>query len=125
MAEGLLRDLSKGSMEAFSAGTHPRRLHPYAVEAMREIGLDISGQRSKGISELPEDLDVVITVCDSAAAECPTFSGTARRDHWSIPDPAVENQMAAFRAARDELRARIQQFLLGKQEIRNPQSAIE
>ncbi len=118
MAEGLLRALAGGAVEAFSAGTRPSRLHPRAIEVMREIGLDISGQRSKGISELPADLDVVITVCDSAAAECPVVPGKARRYHWPIPDPAAafgppEEIQAAFRAARDELRARVLELLEG------------
>ena len=116
MAEALLRSLSGGAVEAFSAGTHPSRLHPRTVEVMREIGVDVSAQRSKGLDELPTGLDVVITVCDSAAAECPVFPGNVRRYHWSIADPAAvsgtpEEKLAAFRRARDELRGRILEFL--------------
>ncbi len=116
MAEGLLRALSGGTIEVFSAGTHPSRLHPRAVEVMREIGVDISSQRSKGISELPADLDLVITVCDRAAAECPILATSARRHHWSVPDPAAvsgssEEIQATFRAARDDLRTRILDLL--------------
>ncbi len=117
MAEGLLRALSGGKAEAFSAGTHPSRLHPGAVAVMQEIGVDVSAQRSKGLEELPAGLDVVITVCDSAAAECPVFPGNLERHHWSIADPAAaagspEEKLEAFRRARDELRARIEDFLM-------------
>jgi protein-tyrosine-phosphatase len=116
MTEGLLRGLSGGTIEFFSAGTHPSRVHPDAVGAMREIGLDTWAQRSKGISELPGGLDVVISVCDAATAERPAFAGSVRQVHWSAPDPVEraapsEDHLAPFRAARDELHARIVEFL--------------
>ena len=111
MAEGLLRSLARGDWEVYSAGSYPAwGVHPDAVKAMDEIGIDISGQRSKGIPQLPKDLDVVITVCDSAAKECPVFPGNVRRYHWSVTDPAGSG-LVAFRAARDDLKSRIVDFL--------------
>lgn len=118
MAEGLLRSLGGGKAEAFSAGTHPWRVHPSAVEVMGEIGVDISEQYSKGIEELPQDLDVVITLCDSAAAECPVIPANRQRQHWSIPDPsfvADEEMLEAFRKTRDDLRERILEFLKSRE----------
>lgn len=116
MAEGVLRWLSGGQVDVFSAGTRPSRLHPFAVQAMREIGVDISGHRSKGVEEFwGQPFDYVITVCDAAAEVCPTFPGPARRIHWSFPDPAaVEDEaerMAAFRTVRDGLIQRFRAFL--------------
>ena len=111
MAEGLLRTLSGGTCDALSAGAYPAwGVHPDAVKAMEEIGVDISGQRSKGIPQLPKGLDVVITVCDHAAKECPVFPGNVRRLHWPVTDPAGSG-LDAFRAAREDLRGRILQFL--------------
>lgn len=115
MAEGLLRHLG-GGFEVFSAGVEASFVRPQAIEAMREIGIDISGHRSKSVSEfLDEDFDYVITVCDNANQRCPVFPGNVRRIHWSIDDPVVagtsEMQLEAFRRARDELRQRLQTFI--------------
>ena len=117
MAEGLLRSLSKGPVEAHSAGTHPSRVSPLAIEAMREVGIDISGHRSKSVAEFAgQRFDVVITVCDDARESCPVFPGAPERLHWSYEDPAAvegseEEKLRAFRAVRDDLRQRFRSFL--------------
>ena len=115
MAEGLLRHLGDG-FEVFSAGVEASFVRPQAIEAMKEIGIDISQHRSKSVSEfLDVDFDYVITVCDNANQRCPVFPGNVRRIHWSIDDPVVpgakEKQLEAFRRARDELRPRLQTFI--------------
>ena len=115
MAEGLLRHLSDG-FEVFSAGVEASFVRPQAIEAMKEIGIDISQHRSKSVTEfLDVDFDYVITVCDNANQRCPVFPGNVRRIHWSIDDPVVpgtrEKQLEAFRRARDELRQRLQTFI--------------
>lgn len=116
MAEGLLRALAPPHWQVFSAGTRPVGLNPNAVAVMAELGMDISGQRSKGLSDVPGDPDVAITVCDNANRECPVFPGKVRRLHWPLDDPAAktgssEEVRKTFRQARDELRRSIQQFL--------------
>ncbi|MBI4302284.1 MAG: DUF1232 domain-containing protein [Chloroflexi bacterium] len=117
MAEGLLRYLSGGRFEVFSAGTEPGQLSPLSIQVMREIGIDISGQWSKGVEEFAgQEFDFVVTVCDSARQACPYFPGNGRRLHWEVADPAEAetaggDALAAFRTARDDLRGRIEQFL--------------
>jgi arsenate reductase len=116
MAEGLLRHLGGDRFEVFSAGVEASFVRPQAIEAMKEIGIDISRHRSKSVSEfLEEDFDYVITVCDNANQRCPVFPGSVRRIHWSIDDPVVpgseETQLESFRRARDELRRRLQIFI--------------
>lgn|SRR5574341_854262 len=116
MAEGLLRHLGGDRVEVFSGGLFPSYVRPNAITVMKEIGIDISRHRSKSINEfLDTQFDYVITVCDSAAQHCPTFPGQAERIHWSIPDPVVtgneEAQLEAFRAARDDLKSRIEEFV--------------
>ena len=118
MAEGLLRHLAGDRFEAFSAGTEKTRVRPEAITAMREIGADISGQRSKTLDRyLDKPFDHVITVCDDANERCPFFPGAKRRLHWSLPDPSSatgdeDERMRAFRGARDDLRARLVRDLL-------------
>src|SRR5215468_2425577 len=118
MAEGLLRHLGGHAYEVRSAGSHPNGyVSPLAIEAMREIEIDISGHRSKSVSEFAgQRFDTVITVCDSAAAECPIFPGAPKHIHWSIWDPGAssgshEQNLAAFREVRDELASRLRSFL--------------
>ena len=117
MAEGLLRQLGGGAYEVHSAGSKPNGyVSPLAIEAMREIGIDISSHRSKSVSEFEgQQFDTVITVCDSAAVECPVFPG-AQRIHWSISDPGAasgsdKEKLAAFCRIRDDLASRLQAFL--------------
>ena len=117
MAEGWLRHLAKPSVEAFSAGTDPQTVNSLAVESMHERDVDISGHRSKSIREfLGQRFDFVITVCDQAREHCPAFPDSPHLLHWSIPDPAKaegtrEEQQAAFRLVRDEIRGRIEAFV--------------
>lgn len=118
MAEGLLRELGGSVFEVHSAGTVATLVRPEAVAVMDEVGINIRDQRSKSLDQfMGQQFDEVITVCDDAKAACPVFPGAGNRRHWSIPDPsAVEGsageRLAAFRAARDELRARIRRDLL-------------
>jgi arsenate reductase len=116
MAEGLLRHFAGDQFDVHSAGTRPAGLNPVAVEAMSELGIDISGQRSKSVTGfLGQQFEFVITVCDSANESCPVFPGTNRL-HWSFEDPAAaqgtpEQRAAIFRRVRDEIAARIRDFL--------------
>jgi arsenate reductase len=120
MAEGLLRALGKGRFEAFSAGTEATHVRPLAIEAMSELGIDISGQRSEVLTEyLNQSFDYVITVCDNANESCPVFPGAKNRLHWSFPDPSKASgtkaeQLAFYIQVRDEIAARIKESLLGK-----------
>ena len=118
MAEGLLRALGGDRFEAASAGTEARGVHPFAIQAMAEIGIDISTHESKTIDRyLGEPFDLVITVCDDAAEACPVFPNARERRHWSFPDPSAavgtdEQRFAAFVTARDAIRERIDGDLL-------------
>ena len=104
MAEGLLRYLKGGVYEVFSAGTEPSGVHPLAIEAMREIGVDISDQRSKSLREYDGQVfDLVVTMCDGAHAECPHFPGAKVMMHRGFADTSSED-IAAFRNCRDEIR---------------------
>ena len=117
MAEGLLRHDGGEAFVVDSAGIEPSFVRPEAIEAMREIGIDISGHRSKSIDEFARQLvDYVITVCDNAKQNCPIFPVATSRIHWSIEDPAAvdgaeQTRLDAFRAARDDLRERLQTFI--------------
>ena len=113
MAEGLLRHDGGDGFEVFSAGVEPSHVRPQAIEAMREVGIDISGHRSKSVDEFSgQAFDYVITVCDNANELCPIFPGTPERIHWSIADPVSStNEAKDFRTARDELRARLRDFI--------------
>ncbi len=115
MAEGLLRARGGDRFEVYSAGSRPAaQVHPGAVQAMAEIGLDISGQRPKPLSQfLGQQFDYVLTVCDSAAETCPFFPGRAERHHRDFTDPPAlppESQTAAFRRVRDELAAWLEEI---------------
>ena len=118
MAEGILRHLGGSRVEVHSAGTVATRVHPLAVAAMAEKGIDIGGQRSKHLDELSgQDFEFVVTVCDNARESCPVFPGAPEMIHWSIPDPsAVEGdettRLRAFRIASDELMTRIRYLLV-------------
>jgi arsenate reductase len=115
MAEGLLRHIAGDRFDVFSAGTHPKTLHPGSVEAMKEVNIDISGHRSKDITVYAHDtFDYVITVCDRAKEHCPVFPGAAPI-HWSFDDPAEapqDKQLETFRRVREEIRRRLDLFLL-------------
>jgi len=116
MGEGLFRHESGGEYEVFSAGTKPSSVRPEAIAVMREIGIDISGHRSKCVDEFNGQMfDYVVTVCDNARDACPVFPG-GTRVHWSFEDPAAvpgtwEQRLAAFRRIRDQIRERVQAFV--------------
>lgn len=109
MAEGLLRSLAGEGIEVASAGTTARGVHPLAVRAMAEAGIDISGQRSKTVDELSGDFDVVVTVCDTS---CPIPPRHRLLLRWKFPDPSAaggsdEEQLAVFRRVRDGIASRV------------------
>ena len=114
MAEGFARELGKGIIESYSAGLSPAGVNPNAVRVMKEIGIDISNQKSKAIDEtLLNTMDIIITLCGRAEASCPMTPLEIKRIHWPIEDPvgAIETEeeiMDAFRKARDEIKTKIQ-----------------
>jgi arsenate reductase len=114
MAEGLARASAPPGWEVYSAGSEPTRVNPFAVAAMQEIGIDITGHRSKGLDEVPlVDADVVATLC--AEEECPVAFTRGRRLAWPHPDPAApaandDAQRKSFRQVRDMIRKRIERF---------------
>ena len=118
MAEGLLRHIAGDRFEVESAGTIASFVRPQAVAVMAEIGIDISGHRSKSLDEfLDQPFEYVITVCDNANESCPTFPGKAKRIHWSFDDPAAaagsyEDQLAVFRLVRDEIGSKLADFAI-------------
>lgn len=111
MAEGIARRLLPPDVRVWSAGSRPTSLRPEAIAVLMEIGINIAGQRSKPVRDIPTgEVDTVITLC--AEEECPLFLGQAVRLHWGLPDPAAvagseDERLAAFRLVRDDLRARI------------------
>jgi arsenate reductase len=117
MAEGLLRHDAGSRFEVVSAGTKPGSVRPEAIEVMKELGIDISGHRSKSVTEFEgQPFDLVITVCDNARETCPVFFGTAKVLHQGFDDPAAvegshEERLAGFRRVRDELRTWLHAFV--------------
>jgi arsenate reductase len=118
MAEGLLRHLAGDRFEVASAGTEATSVRPEAIEAMAELGVDISGQSSKTLERyLEEPFDQVVTVCDDANEACPVFPGAKSRLHWSFRDPSrvegsEEERLEVFRKVRDEIQGRIREELI-------------
>jgi arsenate reductase len=116
MAEGILRHIAGEKFEVESAGVEPSSVRPEAVEAMRDLGIDISKHRSKSVNEfLDRRFDYIITVCDNAKESCPLFPGNAERIHWSFEDPAAvqgsgEERLSAFRKVRDQIWERLKSF---------------
>lgn len=111
MAEALLRHDAGHRFESFSAGTEVTRVHPRAIEAMEELGVDMSGHRSKHVDELRgEHFDLVVTVCDSANESCPLFPSGTQRLHWSFPDPSKSGTIEEYRNVRDAIRERLKEL---------------
>jgi arsenate reductase len=116
MGEGLFRHHLGDRFEVHSAGTRPSSVRPEAIAVMAELGIDLSGHRSKSVEEfLQTEFRYVVTVCDNAKESCPLLPGNAERIHWSFEDPAVvegsdEERIAAFRRIRDQIRERVLQF---------------
>jgi arsenate reductase len=109
MAEAFLRSIAPDKFEVESAGTKATRVHPLAVAAMREIGIDMSAQTSKSVDDVGEAWDVVVTVCD---AQCPVPPRSGMKLSWRFPDPAAANgtdddRLGAFRTVRDGIGARV------------------
>lgn len=128
LAEGILRGALGSDFRVASAGSKPAGyVHPLAVRAMAEIGIDISGHRSKHLDEfLNQDVETVITVCGNADQACPIFPGQVNRHHWGFDDPAhapgtEEEQMVVFRRVRDEIRRVFEAYASGRlDETRKP-----
>ena len=117
MAEGLLRSFGGDRFEVLSAGTRPSLVRPEAIAVMSELGIDLSGHRSKHVREFDgQHFDYVITVCEHANESCPIFPGDTERIHWSVPDPAAveggeTERLAAFRRVRDSLAETLRVFV--------------
>jgi len=114
MGEGWARHLGPPGVEVFSAGTkpNPKGVHRRAIEVMRERGVDISGQHTKSLADVPGEFDYVITVCAEADAACPVLPARIQRLRWHLPDPdqagaKEEEERAFFRQIRDELERRV------------------
>ena len=117
MAEAFLRALAGERFGVASAGTEATRVHPLAIQAMREVGIDLTGHTSKSlVGFVEQSWDYVITVCDSANDRCPVFPGRTTRIHWSFDDPSQatgtdEDRLETFRRVRDQIHARLRQWL--------------
>jgi len=121
MAEGILRAAVGDMLDVRSAGSVPSGyVHPLAIKALAEIGIDIAGHRSKHLSEfLDRDVETVITVCGHADQACPAFPGQVNRHHWGFDDPAhapgdEEEQLAVFRRVRDEIKHTFEVYAAGR-----------
>lgn len=112
MAEGFARQMLKG-WDIWSAGTRPaEQVNPLAVQVMAEKGIDISSQYPKLVSDVPQPVDYVVTLCGEAAEECPVFPGAKSTEHWGLPDPAratgtPEGVLQVFRTVRDQIESRM------------------
>ena len=114
MAEGIARTMAPSSIRVQSAGSAPTQVNPFAVEAMKEIGIDISGHTSTRVDDIDQaSIGTVITLC--AEEVCPVFPGQVTKHHWPLEDPAAatgtdEDKLAAFRRVRDQIRAKLQVY---------------
>jgi arsenate reductase (thioredoxin) len=129
MAEAMLRTWAGDAFEVYSAGTEATSVRPQAIAVMDEIGIDISGQRSKTLGRyLKEPFDWVITVCDTARQNCPVFPGVEQTAHWGVDDPTEAtdaDRLEAFRRARDDLRNRIRLFIAAASRPDRPPQSVE
>lgn len=119
MAEAFLRKYASDVFEVYSAGLEPKGINPYTVQVMEELGLDLSGQRSKSLDEYrgKVQFDYLVTVCDHADQNCPFFPGMGTRLHWSFEDPAAclgtpQEKLTQFRHVRDQIDNRIRTWLV-------------
>lgn len=129
LAEGILRAAAGDVINVASAGSKPAGyVHPLAIKAMQEIGIDISGHHSKHLNEfLTQPIETVITVCGNADQACPMFPGQVNRYHWGFDDPAhttgsEDEQMAVFRRVRDEIRRVFEAYAAGRRDQARRQS---
>jgi arsenate reductase (thioredoxin) len=125
MAEGLARKELGDQYEIYSAGIQPMKIHPVTLDAMKEIGIDLSTQKSKSINEVPwKEMDVIVTLCGTSSNGLPPLPPTVKRLHWPVPDPATmtshygfkksaEGKQGAFKEIRDLLKKRIDDFKQG------------
>jgi arsenate reductase len=119
IAEALLKSIGGEDFEVFSAGTHPSRVNPLTIQVLELALIDATGAASKPVADFEgQEFDYVITVCDSAAEECPVFPGKTQRLHWSFPDPATitgsdAERLRAFQETLDGMRVRISDFIRG------------
>jgi len=117
MAEGYARTVGRGKCEVYSAGLEPSQVSPYAIQIMKEIGIDISQQKSKELdNELLRQMDVIVTLCDNAKESCPVTPPGIYALHWSLPDPSElagskEEILKGFRFIRDGIRDKIEGLL--------------
>ena len=116
MAEGWLRHLAVDYFEVYSAGVNPKpHVHPMAVQAMAEVGVDIAGHYPKDVQQfVGQLLDLIITVCDRAKESCPTFPGDVQQLHWSLDAPAAatgSDQYRVFQRVRNEIQQRVRRFV--------------
>lgn len=130
MAEGYLRSIAGSEYEVASAGTEPSRVHPLAIHAMQEVGIDISGHTSKGVKPfLGEIWHYVIPVCDHVNEYCPIFPFPSQRVHWGVPAPSQatgteEERLQVFRRVRDEMFLKIRGWLAEQKEQRHASSGF-
>lgn len=123
LAEGILRAVAGDSLDIQSAGSKPAGyVHPLAIQVMKELGIDISGHRSKHLSEfMQKPVETVITVCGNADQACPIFPGQVNRYHWGFDDPAhstgtEDEKLAVFRRVRDEIRRVFEAYAAGRKD---------
>lgn len=119
MAEAFVRHYAGDRVEAYSAGLEPQEVHPYTRQVMDEVGIPLDGHRAKGLDEFLGKMHFgyLITVCDRAEHNCPTFPGVGQRLFWPFEDPVAsagekpEKALVVFRRVRDEIEARVRQWL--------------
>jgi arsenate reductase len=129
LAEGVLRTAAGDLFDVASAGSKPAGyVHPLAIRAMAEIGIDISGHHSKHMNDfLQRNVETVITVCGNADQACPVFPGQVNRHHWPFDDPAHaagtdEEKLAVFRRVRDEIRRVFEAYATGRRDAATPRN---
>lgn len=115
MAEGFARQVFPKNWKIYSAGVMAAGLHPLTVQAMKELGIDVSDQRSKTVDEIPkEEIDYVVTLCGNAQINCPIFPRSVIQEHWLIEDPLLAigrlNTQNAFRSVRDDIKQRVEEL---------------